>query len=332
LGTIAYQMLGGRPPFTSDLAQLIMQKMMNAPPPLSNLRSDVSPAVEHAVMHALAKDPADRSESVSEWIDEMEAAAGDTAEEADDGESRVVVMAPTGAEIYVDDERRAAIGRSGRVILTSIPPGLHVLRVARAGDLDDERVIEIRPDNNEQVIQAQLRPIPSPSQISPSGSGQSGLSGPHSSIPGVVACSRCGSRFAAGAKFCGRCGGNTFIPVQDQSAPPPPAGSVLSGGSGHRPPPAGTGVSGAGQSAPGSVVGAGGFHCPNCGTRCVAGAKFCGKCGFNTSGISQNRPAAPTPAPAPVQPAPAFSLCRRCGTNYPPGTRFCGKCGIPIAI
>lgn len=318
LGTIAYQMLGGRPPFTGDLAQLIMQKMMNAPPPLSNLRSDISPSVEKAVMHALAKDATGRSESVSEWIDEMEAAAGDAADEPDDGESRVVVMAPTGAEIYVDDERRAAIGRSGRVILTSIPPGLHVLRVARAGDLDDERVIEIRPDNNEQVIQAQLRPVPSPSQISPSGAGQSGLSGPHSSIPGVVACSRCGSRFAAGAKFCGRCGGNTFIPVQDQSAPPPPPpGSVLSGGSASAP------------GSPGSVVGAGGFHCPNCGNRCVAGAKFCGKCGFNTSGISQNRPAAPPPS-APVQSNPSFSLCRRCGTNYPPGTRFCGKCGIPI--
>ncbi|HYO91730.1 MAG TPA: serine/threonine-protein kinase, partial [Pyrinomonadaceae bacterium] len=43
LGTIAYHMLGGRPPFSGDLAQLIMQKMMNAPPALSTLRSDIQP-------------------------------------------------------------------------------------------------------------------------------------------------------------------------------------------------------------------------------------------------------------------------------------------------
>jgi serine/threonine protein kinase len=318
LGTIAYQMLGGRPPFTGDLAQLIMQKMMNAPPPLSNLRTDIAPVVEHAVMHALAKEAADRPESVAEWIEELETAAADASEEADsEGESRVVVMAPAGSEIYVDDERRANVGRSGRVILTSIAPGLHVLRVARTGDQDDERVIEIRPDSNEQVIQAQLRPSPSPSQITPSGSG---LSGPHSSIPGVVACSSCGSRFAAGAKFCGRCGGNTFIPVQEHGATPGTPATPFMGGSGQRPAPSGPGGSG----------GAAAFPCPKCSAMITAGAKFCGKCGFNMVAASSGaRPVAPPPAAAGYPAAPG-SLCRRCGTNYPPGTRFCGKCGIPI--
>ncbi|MEO6393318.1 MAG: protein kinase [Pyrinomonadaceae bacterium] len=330
LGTIAYQMLGGRPPFTGDLAQLIMQKMMNAPQPLSNLRTDLAPSVEHAVMHALAKEASGRPDTVTEWIDELEAAAGDAEEEADSaGESRVIVMAPSGAEIYVDDERKANVGRSGRVILTSIPPGLHVLRVARGGDMDDERVIEIRPDSNEQVIQAQMRPVPSPSQFSPSGSGMSGLSGPHSSIPGVVACSTCGSRFAAGAKFCGRCGGNTFIPVQEGALgtappPPPPSSGGYPGGSGQRPAPP--------KPAPsqyGSVAGAGGmFPCPTCRAPVTVGAKFCGKCGMHMAQAAA--PARPAPSPYVPAPAPSFSLCRKCGTNYPPGTRFCGKCGIPI--
>ena len=35
--------------------------------------------------------------------------------------------------------------------LTSIAPGQHVLRVARSGEADDERVIEIRPDSAEQI-------------------------------------------------------------------------------------------------------------------------------------------------------------------------------------
>jgi serine/threonine protein kinase len=34
LGTIAYLMLGGKTPFTGDLMQLVMQKIMHKPPPL----------------------------------------------------------------------------------------------------------------------------------------------------------------------------------------------------------------------------------------------------------------------------------------------------------
>src|SRR5437763_3817717 len=55
LGTIAYHMLGGRPPFTGDLAQLIMQKIMDAAPSLSSLRSDISPEVERAIARSLER-------------------------------------------------------------------------------------------------------------------------------------------------------------------------------------------------------------------------------------------------------------------------------------
>ena len=66
-------------------------------------------------------------------------------------------MAPSGAEVYVDDERYGSVGRSGRVILTSLAPGQHVLRVSKSGEPDDERVIEIRSDIAEQIIEAQLK-------------------------------------------------------------------------------------------------------------------------------------------------------------------------------
>src|SRR5919199_5069778 len=57
LGTIAYHMLGGRPPFTGNITQLIAQKLTQAPPPLSTLRSDISEDLEAAIMKALEKDP-----------------------------------------------------------------------------------------------------------------------------------------------------------------------------------------------------------------------------------------------------------------------------------
>ena len=41
LGTIAYLMLGGKTPFSGDLMQLVMQKIMNDAPPRSTLRSEL---------------------------------------------------------------------------------------------------------------------------------------------------------------------------------------------------------------------------------------------------------------------------------------------------
>src|SRR5919199_987840 len=85
LGVIAYHMLGGRPPFTGDLTQLVMQKIMNDPPPLSGLRSDIPKDVEQAVMHALEKNAEKRPATVAEWLEELEKAAGDEEDEDEAG-------------------------------------------------------------------------------------------------------------------------------------------------------------------------------------------------------------------------------------------------------
>ena len=302
LGTIAYHMLGGRPPFTGDLTQLIMQKVMDRPPPLSTLRSDIPAEIERVVMRALEKDPVARPATVADWLEELEAAVGERSEEEDDVESRVVILAPTGAEVYIDDERHGSIGSSGRIVLNSVPPGRHKLRVARSGERDDERVIEVRPGASEQIIEAQLRPATGShgSPASPSRGGSSGIgSGPVASLPGVVICAQCGSRFAAGVRFCGRCGGTVFHP-----APPTveKGASVIAHGSGS-------------SQASGSV-------CPRCGVNYPAGTRFCGRCGISigaAANVSAFRP-----------PQPAQVICQSCSTNYPAGTKFCGRCGSVI--
>ncbi|HKC66113.1 MAG TPA: protein kinase [Pyrinomonadaceae bacterium] len=323
LGVIAYHMLGGRPPFSGDLTQLVMQKIMNDPPPLSSLRSDIPKDVEKAVMHALEKSPEKRPGSVAEWIEELEKAAGDEDDEDERGDSRVVVMAPVGAEVYVDDERHGSVGRSGRIILKSIAPGRHVLRVSRSGDVDDERVIEIRPDSSEQIIQAALRPHASGAQSNPltpsqGGSIGGGMSGPGSSIPGVVMCAQCGSRFAAGIKFCGRCGSKVFLPVSE-SQPSQGSSSRPSGGQSLGNPSSGGAGSGFSVAA---YAGASGVRCSKCGTNYAPGTKFCGRCGIS---IQQ---AAATPIH--VAPRPGQVICPTCRTPYPPGTKFCGRCGHAI--
>lgn len=316
LGVIAYHMLGGRPPFSGDLTQLVMQKIMNQPPPLSSLRSDIPKEVERAVMHALEKDADQRPATVAEWIEEFESAVGGEEDEVESGketDSRVIVMAPVGAEVYVDDERHGSIGRSGRVILKSIAPGRHVLRVSRAGEIDDERVIEIRPDSSEQIIQAVLRPSPTGGQLSPSrGGGIGGSSGASiggsraGSLPGVVMCAQCNSRFAAGVKFCGRCGGRVFLPVSDAQ------GSNMGG--------VPYSLGGSGSLDSGHRSGPGSNQCSRCGTNYPMGTKFCGRCGIPIQGASTNQ----------VSPRPGQVTCHNCQTRYPAGTKFCGRCGIVI--
>ena len=296
LGTMAYHMLGGRPPFTGDVTQLIAQKIMQDPPPLASLRSDIPHEVEQAVLHALARSPADRPKSATEWFDEFEDAIQGQTETAGGGESRVVILAPAGSEVYVDDERCGSVGRSGRVILNSIVPGKHVLRVARAGETDDERVIEIRPDGAEQIIQAQFKSAPSSDQLTPSRGGSlDSRTGTHENAPGVVMCSRCHSRFAEGVKFCGRCGNTTFQAISVR-----PVIATRASGSGSQKTP--------------------GISCPRCGQNYPAGTRFCGRCGIPI-GTSQLDWRAPRPVEV---------VCKICGTSYPGATKFCGRCGKAI--
>lgn len=329
LGTIAYQMLVGRPPFSGELTQLIMQKLLNTPQPPSGVRSDISPEVERAVMHALEKEPTARPASVSEWLEEFEKAVEESSGGDEDADSRVVIVAPQGAEVYVDDERYGSIGRSGRLILSSIPPGRHVLRVARAGEQDDERVIEINPDPSEQIIQALLKPSTAGTSRG-SQPGSSGITGPSSVLPGIVMCAQCSGRFAAGVKFCGRCGGTIFLPVSDSPA----------GGTAERAPQSNVAAASLPANS-GEVV------CPRCGVKYSPGTKFCGRCGttissgplpggaVGTGGPPRNVAPMPfvSPSPQPSPPAPVRpqgAFCIPCGTSYPAGTRFCGRCGNTI--
>ena len=297
MGTIAYLMFGGKTPFSGDITQLVVQKIMNKAPSLSTLRTDIPTDVERVIMRSLEIDPVNRQNSVAQWIEELEEAAEDVDESRRSGKSRLIVLGPIGAEVYINDERKGSIGRSGRVVLSDTPAGQHILRVSKSGERDDERVIEIREGANEQVIQAQLRTIhgtasqPSPSQGSSSG-------GIHSSImPGIVACATCNSRFAEGVKFCGRCGGRSFVLVSAGDSPNT-------------------------------------FPCPRCSSQLPQNSKFCGRCGLSMPGLSSpsySRPVSFTSNIHPTVPQQAERICRKCGGAYPPHIKFCGRCGQPMA-
>jgi serine/threonine protein kinase len=295
LGTIAYLMLGGRTPFTGDMMELVMQKVIHDPPPLSGLRSDVPRAVEEAIMNAIAREPEKRVKTVAEWIDRLENAVEQVGDASRGSSSKLTILAPVGAEVYVDDERKGSIGSSGRLILSTVPAGQHILRVSKPGLRDDERVIEIREEGEEQLIQAELRQErePTPSRPSPSQGASSSGAAP-SLMPGIVACRKCGARFAEGVQFCGRCGNRDFAIVSK---------------------------------------GEGGTACPRCGTALPANAKFCGKCGYSfSSSASGSFPGTSSPGSSSGRPSSGgqLNLCARCGSSFPANVRFCGRCGTPL--
>jgi serine/threonine protein kinase/thiol-disulfide isomerase/thioredoxin len=118
--------------------------------------------------------------------------------------ARLVIMGPTGAKIFLDDERSGSIGRSGRVILKSFPLGQHVLRVTLAGHEAFETVVETTTDSGDQVVQTRLVPARTPGAMATPEAFSADVG--DSSSPVVIACPGCGSRFAVGTKLCGRCG------------------------------------------------------------------------------------------------------------------------------
>jgi len=68
LGCVLYEMLAGEPPFTGPTAHIIAARRLTDPvPSVTALRESVSPAVAQALARAMAKTPADRFRTASEF-------------------------------------------------------------------------------------------------------------------------------------------------------------------------------------------------------------------------------------------------------------------------
>ncbi len=72
LGAVTYEMLVGQPPFTGATVQVIVAKVMTERPTAPSAVRDTVPAsVEHAVLKALAKLPADRFATADKFADAL---------------------------------------------------------------------------------------------------------------------------------------------------------------------------------------------------------------------------------------------------------------------
>jgi serine/threonine-protein kinase len=78
LGIVLFEMLTGSPPFSkAPPATLLMHQVNTLPPNLTDLRPDISPAIEMVVMKALAKDRQARFSNVTEFAQTLRSAFDD---------------------------------------------------------------------------------------------------------------------------------------------------------------------------------------------------------------------------------------------------------------
>jgi serine/threonine protein kinase len=72
LGCVLYEMLAGHPPFLGTTAQEVLARHTLDPvPPLRTIRPELPPALERAVLKALAKSPADRFPSAAAFSEAL---------------------------------------------------------------------------------------------------------------------------------------------------------------------------------------------------------------------------------------------------------------------
>jgi eukaryotic-like serine/threonine-protein kinase len=95
IGVILYEMLVGRVPFEGDTAvSIALQHLSEPPPPLRSIRPELHPALEAAVMRALAKDPADRYASAEQFVEAARAAIASGSDGGQDTAAFAPVSAP----------------------------------------------------------------------------------------------------------------------------------------------------------------------------------------------------------------------------------------------
>jgi len=142
LATIAYEMLTGVIPFDGDgLLELLYAQVHREPVPPSERNSSLPPRVDAVIMRGLAKDPAARWQTATEFVDALAAALTHGAPAPTVARTMVMTPAaastmplataaqPMAAPTYVDSEDSAA---TAAIAFPSPPPSM-VKRKSRRG-------------------------------------------------------------------------------------------------------------------------------------------------------------------------------------------------------
>lgn len=162
LAVMFFQMLAGDVPFKGSSIPAIMKKHLTDPPTtFAELGVNISPEIEKVVRHALEKNPDERTESVEQFVKELETAIGVNNQKIGSISSSNhpvsslrILTNPPQAKVFVD---KVAIGESrpdGWLILDGLQSGSHHVSIRHAGFKDWENNIVC--DGSAQQIVAKL--------------------------------------------------------------------------------------------------------------------------------------------------------------------------------
>ena len=174
LGVMLYQMLTGDVPFKGSSIPAIMKKHISDPaPPFAASGTVMSPDIEAAVMHTLAKEKDKRTPSVEAMIAELKEAIYPTAigiHTTSGGALPVsslnIKTNPPKAKVYVDNVPVGESRVDGWITLNGIQSGNHHLRVAADGfpDWTSDVICDGRPQQVVADLVSEAQRIPMPAE------------------------------------------------------------------------------------------------------------------------------------------------------------------------
>ena len=150
LGVMIYQMMAGDVPFKGSSIPAIMKKhLSDEVPPLSSFDVKIAPQIEMAIRHTLEKEPENRTQSVEQMVSEFRNAissslsnlrpSGYLSQSALPLTSLRILTNPPQCQVFIDDYPAGESRADGWLLLESLRPGIHRLRVEQVGHLKFEQ-------------------------------------------------------------------------------------------------------------------------------------------------------------------------------------------------
>ncbi len=137
LGCVAYEMLVGEPPYTGPTAQAIMARRLSEPvPSLRAVRETVPAGVEQAIIRALAKVPADRFATATQFAEALSQPVGREAARrrwAIPAGATVLVVAAVGAWLVIRANRPTVIRSASVIAVLPFSPSVPDTALSRLG-------------------------------------------------------------------------------------------------------------------------------------------------------------------------------------------------------
>ncbi|MGZ5294547.1 MAG: Stk1 family PASTA domain-containing Ser/Thr kinase [Actinomycetota bacterium] len=166
LGTVLYEMVGGRPPFTGESPVAIAYKQVNeSPVPPSQLNPDVPPRLDAVIMKALSKNPANRYQTADEFAADLDRVVKGQEVEATPllagmGDATQVISRPSQTSVLPPVAEEPKSGRKvwlgiliGILIVAVLGGGGYLLVTSLTGDDGGTVLVEV-PEVTDQPYEA----------------------------------------------------------------------------------------------------------------------------------------------------------------------------------